>query len=108
MDVKQLKEILEKHGSFSEELYSDLIVGFELELRPLEDRKRDFIDSLRPYIEEYGEEMMTKFGLYWMQIPVRGKKMKFEKEKGWNLKLRIKTWASNEKKFSIVGMLKNK
>lgn len=106
MTSKKLKEILNEYDSFSEELYLRLVKELDLESKPIEERRKDFIDSLRPYIDLYGEQMMSDFGRYWMETPVNGRKMKFEKQKGWNLSLRVKTWVNNSKKFSIVGMLK--
>ena len=74
--------------------------------RSLEERKADFIESVRPYVEEIGKEEANAFAKYWLQIPAKGRKFKFEKEKTWDIKLRLKNWMRNKEKFSIVNMLR--
>jgi hypothetical protein len=65
----------------------------------LSERKEDFKKDCYPFIEQYGKEMMTKFFLYWSEHSERGQKMRFEKEKVFNLKLRLATWSNREKEY---------
>lgn len=85
-----------------EELFADC----ETQTKPLEERKREFLDSIRPYLDKYGKDMCNAFGKYWLEISPRGRKYRFEKEKTWNTKLRLETWSRNQRKFSVVNMLR--
>lgn len=76
------------------------------EAKSLEERKREFIESVRPFVGEIGKGTANEFCSYWLQKSERGRKYKFEKEKTWDIKLRLKTWMRNKEKFSIVNMLK--
>lgn len=83
-----------------EELY-----GVDTLSAPLEVRKQQFVDSVKPFVEEMGRDAANNFCKYWLQIPPKGRKFKFEKEKTWNLKLRISTWMKNQTKFSLVNAM---
>jgi|SRR5690606_36735157 len=74
----------------------------------LEDRKKAFIESVRPYVDEVGKDVATSFCRYWLQIAKNGRKFKFEKEATWDVKLRLKTWVRNQRNFTAAGILKNK
>lgn len=109
MTITKLKNVLKKHGVGSNaELTSELIEMFELSESTLEERKSEFVDTLKPYLEEYGRELLNEFYFYWSATAVNGRKMKFEKERSWSLESRLRNWAKNSKKFSIVGMLNRK
>lgn len=67
-------------------------------------RKKDFGLELREYTEgqpnpnnvvQYPRDMVSKFYEYWSELDRSGKKMRFEKEKTWELPLRLSRWASN-------------
>ena len=69
-----------------------------------ESRKKDFGLELREYTEgqpnpnnatQYPRDMVSKFYEYWSELDRSGKKMRFEKEKTWELPLRLSRWASN-------------
>lgn len=76
--------------------------------KTLEQRKIDFSLSLNPFLEKYTPEfglndakkMINKFYTYWSESNEGGKKMRFEKQKTWNLAGRLTTWANNEKEFN--------
>ena len=108
MTDKELKKVLLKHQVYSDELFSDLSEVFELNLKPLEERKQEFIESLRPYVESIGREEINNFFKYWSETPPRGRKMRFEKEKSFEIPKRLETWMKNKQKFSIVNMLSSK
>jgi len=104
----QLKDILKKHKAYSDGLFKDLSDAIGLELEPLEKRRADFIESLRPYVETVGREEINKFFKYWSEVSARGRKMRFEKEKTFEIPRRLETWMRNSSKFKIVNMLKKK
>lgn len=108
MTKSKLLAILNSTGAYSPELYDILSKEFGLNLAPLEERKEEFKNTLREYVEEYGRDTVFDFFKYWSDHGERGKKMRFEKEKTFNISLRLKKWQENSRKFSIVGMLKKK
>ena len=66
------------------------------EKRTLEERKREFVERLKPYIEKYGREMLNDFYRYWAQVNDGETKMLWEKQKCFEISLRLATWKKNE------------
>lgn len=58
-------------------------------------RKEDFAESLKPFLDTYGKEMLNDFYLYWTEHGDNDKKMRFEKEKTFGLKQRLERWSKN-------------
>lgn len=105
---QKIKEILNKHGvPVTEPLVSDLKAIFD-DSGSLEERKKKFIESLRPHLEDMGRDEANNFYHYWAALKPRSKYMAWEKEKSWDLESRIRTWMKNKEKFKIVNMLKKK
>lgn len=75
---------------------------------PLEQRRTAFADTLRPYVDMYGSEMIKDFYAYWGASKTERGKMAWEKQKSWNVSARLRTWANNQKKFSIANMVKSR
>ena len=65
----------------------------------IESRKLKFADTLKPFVETYGKEMIRKFFNYWTEPNKSNTKFKMELEKTWSLERRLETWASREKEF---------
>ena len=65
----------------------------------LEIRRLRFIDSLHPYVERYGEEMIRHFGEYWTEENRSLARMRFEMQPTWNTSKRLARWARNELSF---------
>lgn len=65
--------------------------------RSLEEREKEFYDSLVPYVAQYGKEMIRAFYNYWTQRNKNGRKMLFEMQKVFDLPKRLVTWAGKEK-----------
>lgn len=65
----------------------------------IDDRKLKFSDSLKPFLEIYGKEMLTQFYNYWTEPNKSNTKFRQEMEKTWDLTRRLNTWASNDKSF---------
>jgi len=63
-------------------------------------RKKEFYNSLIPFIERYSKEMVRSFYDYWSEMNKRETKMKFEIESTWELEKRLATWSRNEFKFN--------
>ena len=63
----------------------------------LEKRNKSFYESLVPFVETYGKELIRAFYDYWTEPNKSKTKMRFELEKTWDVKRRLNTWASREK-----------
>lgn len=68
-------------------------------MKTIEERKQKF--KKRVWVEigetfnEYSKEMLQEFTDYWCEISYNGNKMRFEKEKTFGVKRRLKTWKNN-------------
>jgi hypothetical protein len=58
-------------------------------------RKQEFADSLKPFLDTYGKEMLNDFYLYWTEHGIKDKKLRFEKERTFGLERRLLTWSKN-------------
>ena len=66
-------------------------------------RKKHFYDSLVPYVEKYGKEMIREFFDYWTETNKSRTKMRFEQQPTWETALRLATWANRDKNFKSNG-----
>lgn len=60
-----------------------------------EDILTEFSNSLKPFLVEYGKEMLNDFYLYWTEKGPKQRKYRFEKEKSFDLSRRLKRWEGN-------------
>lgn len=60
-------------------------------------RRDDFYQTLVPYVERYGKEMIRAFFDYWSELNKSETKMKFETNQTWEVGKRLATWANREK-----------
>ena len=61
----------------------------------LETRKHAFGEKLVPYIEQYGKALIREFFDYWTEHNENGRKMRFEKEKTFEISRRLTRWSKN-------------
>ena len=61
----------------------------------IEERKSRFADTLKPFLNTYGKEMLNDFYQYWTEHSTKGKKMRFEMERAWGIERRLVTWHKN-------------
>ena len=61
----------------------------------LKTRKHAFGEKLIPYIEQYGKALISEFFDYWTEHNENGKKMRFEKEKTFDISRRLARWSKN-------------
>lgn len=66
----------------------------------LETRSLAFKESLRPFLNQYGTDMLKSFYNYWSEPNQSKTKMKFELEKTWDNSRRLATWSKREKDFT--------
>ncbi len=89
----------------------DIKKGKSLSLNPkikdIEERRKDFNESLKPFFVQYGFQMMESFYNYWAELTMDKKKMRFEIQKTWETNLRLATWSKNNIKFNNNGTTNN-
>lgn len=61
----------------------------------ISNRKLKFSETIKPFVDLYGSEMCNKFFAYWTEPNKSNTKMKFEMQKTWDTKRRLKTWSDN-------------
>ncbi len=62
-------------------------------------RQVEFLESLRPFEEKYGKDMMNAFFAYWRERNKTETKMKWEMERTWETKLRLANWHKRDQKW---------
>lgn len=67
--------------------------------KTIEERENDFMNTIAPFVSQYGKEMCRKFYEHWTEKNHGGTKMKFEMQKTWEIGKRLKTWFDNSKNF---------
>ena len=63
----------------------------------ISNRKNDFVFEVLSF--DYDESILNGFIDYWTEPNKSNTKMKFELNKTWKTELRLKTWATNQKKW---------
>lgn len=63
-------------------------------------RKEKFGQSLIPYVEKYGKEMIREFFDYWSEMNKSKSKMRFEQQPTWETSKRLATWAKRERNYA--------
>mgnify|MGYP006921341893 FL=1 len=63
----------------------------------IEERKLKFADTLKPFLDTYGKDMLNDFYYYWTEPNKSKTKFRAELEKFWDLKKRLNTWDRNQK-----------
>ncbi|MBQ7539745.1 MAG: hypothetical protein IJT13_01320, partial [Bacteroidaceae bacterium] len=67
--------------------------------RNVETRKKSFYNSLIPYVQMYGKEMVRDFYDYWSELNKSKTKMRFENQPTWEIGKRLTTWAKKENNY---------
>jgi hypothetical protein len=66
----------------------------------LETRSLAFKETLRPFINKYGVDMVKNFYGYWSEPNQSKTKMLFEMQKTWDTSRRLETWSKRESSFN--------
>lgn len=66
----------------------------------LETRSIAFKETLRPFLNQYGKDMLTSFYNYWSEPNQNKTKMLFEMQKTWDNSRRLANWSKREKDFT--------
>lgn len=72
----------------------------EVKEKGKEERANDFWQSLSTLTDQYEVNLLKDFFEHWTEAGPKAKKMRFEKEKAFDINRRLKTWARNEKKWN--------
>jgi hypothetical protein len=72
----------------------------------LQERETAFGESLNPFKETYGSDMLLDFFYYWTEPNKSKTKMKFEMEKTWDVVRRLRTWEKNQINWNRNGKSK--
>lgn len=56
------------------------------------DKEAEFKNSLLPYLDTFGKDLLNEFFLYWTEKSPKGKKMRFEMQKVFDTKRRLDKW----------------
>jgi len=70
------------------------------ESKTIEERKTEFIINVSFLVPEKDTKMGIEFIDYWTEISPNAKKMRFEKEKVFDIKKRLERWNKNQKTFN--------
>ena len=65
----------------------------------LDERKKVFYNSLVPFVDKYGREMVRDFFDYWTEPNKSRSKMRFELERTWDVSRRLGTWSRHDDRF---------
>jgi len=63
--------------------------------KTIEDKQSEFKNSLQPFLVEYEENMLNDFYLYWTEKKPKGRKMRWEMEKTFDVGRRLQRWNKN-------------
>ncbi len=74
---------------------TDTVKVIVKDIKTINSRESEFKNSLQPYLEEFGSDMLNNFYLYWTEKKPKGKKMLFEFQKTWDIKRRLDRWNNN-------------
>ena len=58
--------------------------------------KVEFILNNKKYLDKYGLKLLKAFVDYWCEKSVNGKKMRWQKEKAFDIDKRLVTWSKND------------
>ena len=61
----------------------------------IDSRETEFKNSLQQHLDTYGKDMLNNFYLYWTEKKPKGKKMRFELEKTFDISRRLTRWNNN-------------
>jgi len=68
----------------------------DIKINSIVDRKLKFSQSLKPFLDMYGKDVLNEFYVYWSEPNKSNTKFKQELEKTWDLKGRLARWAKSD------------
>lgn len=71
------------------------------------ERRKQFYNSLIPFVDRYGKEMIRQFYDYWSEMNKSKSRMRWEGEKTWELERRLEYWSRRDNSYSRNGTNRN-
>lgn len=62
-------------------------------------KKKEFAETIKPYVEKYGKEMCNDFFKYWSESNKSKTKLLYETKKTWEIGLRLANWSKKQMDF---------
>ena len=78
----------------------DLSTQSKVKESKVKEKKMALKAELEPFRSTYGDDMLLAFLNYWGEINQATGKLRFELQRTWEIKARLRTWSNNEIKFS--------
>ena len=60
-------------------------------------KEKEFQEMLRPFLDQYGRDMLNEFYKYWTEWNKSRTKMRWELQATWDTARRLARWANNNK-----------
>lgn len=112
-DISNIKKLADMFNCYFE--YDGVAVSFENAIKlfqgqqpddlGIEERRLAFGKEVGKFVGQYDRNMLIKFYNYWGAS--NGVKLKFEKEKTWDLEKRIANWKRNEDEYQRRDYIKS-
>jgi hypothetical protein len=94
---KKLESVKQgKHKKTQEEIIQDRVL---IDQR-INERKQQFYEECKPFLDKYPKEMLRRFYNYWIELNKSKTKMRFELERTFEISRRLVTWSNNDKGFA--------
>lgn len=79
-------------------------------METIEDRSKEFMNKCAKFLDKYDKVMLRAFYDYWTEKNEKGRKMRFEMEKVFDISRRLATWKRNqdERKFVKSSVVPSK
>ena len=77
----------------------DTSINTKTTTKNISNRESIFREEVKQHLTDYSLSMINDFCDYWTEPNASRKKMKYELEKTFDIKRRLKTWHKNSKKF---------
>lgn len=104
-DLKELQQDLKDRFDLSFIPLDSMIKKYDK--KPIEERKQEFIINYKKVLI-HQSDFNCEFVDYWTEHGENDRKMRFEKEKSFDISRRFKTWQRNSKKFNKPIKVDNK
>jgi hypothetical protein len=74
---------------------NDTVNVIDKDINNISIRETEFKNSLKPFLTEFDKDTLNNFYLYWTEKKPKGRKMRFEMEKTFDVKRRLTRWNNN-------------
>jgi hypothetical protein len=96
VNARSLSSTVSVSGNVNDNVNDNVIKNKE----SLETRSLAFKETLRPFINKFGVDMVKNFYGYWSEPNQSKTKMLFEMQKTWDTSRRLETWSKRESSFN--------